>query len=111
METTLLSTRSDQTVHMDVTAMNEAVICSQTLQYLGDNTQSLVLDDGQSCKNLREAYACYQEARHALDVIDNANMQELVDTLNAIGATPNDLICILRNLKTSGALFSKLDSI
>ncbi len=115
METTLFSAHTDQSIHPDVTAMNEAVICSQTLYCLADSTLSIALNLEQAeelrWKNLREAFASYQKERLKPEDINQATMQELVECLNAIGATPTDLICILRNLKASGALPTKLDSI
>lgn len=36
------------------------------------------------------------------------NVQELVDALNAVGATPRDIIAILQAIKASGALFGEL---
>lgn len=36
------------------------------------------------------------------------NVQDLVDALNAIGATPRDIIAILQAIKASGALFGEL---
>ena len=42
-------------------------------------------------------------------MVEGATLQELVDGLNAIGATPRDLITILRTLKTAGALHAELE--
>jgi flagellar P-ring protein precursor FlgI len=41
--------------------------------------------------------------------MDGASIQELVDGLNAIGATPRDLISILRTMKSAGALHADLE--
>lgn len=38
----------------------------------------------------------------------SANVQDLVDALNAIGATPRDIIAILQAVKAAGALFGEL---
>lgn len=38
----------------------------------------------------------------------NANVQHLVDALNAVGATPRDIIAILQAVKAAGALFGDL---
>jgi flagellar P-ring protein precursor FlgI len=51
------------------------------------------------------------EEQRRLVVIEGATLQELVDGLNAVGATPRDLISILRALKASGALFAELEII
>lgn len=51
-----------------------------------------------------------QENRR-LHMLEGATLQELVDGLNAIGATPMDLISILKTLKASGALHAELEVI
>lgn len=38
----------------------------------------------------------------------NASVQDLVDALNAVGATPRDIIAILQAVKAAGALFGDL---
>lgn len=50
-----------------------------------------------------------REENRRLHMIEGATLQELVDGLNAIGATPRDLISILKALKTSGALHAELE--
>ena len=49
------------------------------------------------------------EQNRRLMMVEGATLQELVDGLNAIGATPRDLISILRTLKTAGALHAELE--
>ncbi|MBQ7457486.1 MAG: flagellar basal body P-ring protein FlgI [Desulfovibrio sp.] len=51
-----------------------------------------------------------EEHRH-LVMVEGATLQELVDGLNAIGATPRDLISILRTLQASGSLHAGLEVI
>lgn len=51
------------------------------------------------------------EENRRLHMLEGATLQELVDGLNAIGATPQDLISILKNLKASGALHAELEII
>lgn len=51
------------------------------------------------------------EENRRLHMLEGATLQELVDGLNAIGATPQDLISILKNLKASGALHADLEVI
>lgn len=51
------------------------------------------------------------EEMRNLNLVEGASLQELVDGLNAIGATPRDLISILRVLKASGALYAELEVI
>ncbi|WP_022660950.1 flagellar basal body P-ring protein FlgI [Paucidesulfovibrio longus] len=46
-----------------------------------------------------------------LMLMEGATLQELVDGLNAIGASPRDLISIIRTLKAAGALYADLEVI
>lgn len=50
-----------------------------------------------------------REEQRRLVLMDGASIQELVDGLNAIGATPRDLISILRTMKAAGALHAELE--
>jgi flagellar P-ring protein precursor FlgI len=50
-----------------------------------------------------------EEQEKRLSMMQGAKLQELVDGLNAIGATPRDLISILRTLKSAGALHAELE--
>jgi flagellar P-ring protein precursor FlgI len=43
--------------------------------------------------------------------VEGANIQELVNGLNAIGATPRDIMSILRTLRAAGALHADLETI
>ncbi|MFW5487017.1 MAG: flagellar basal body P-ring protein FlgI [Desulfovibrio sp.] len=51
------------------------------------------------------------EQNKRLMLMEGATLNELVDGLNAIGATPRDLISILRTLKAAGALMAELEVI
>lgn len=52
-----------------------------------------------------------EEDNNRLMLVEGATLQELVDGLNAIGATPRDLISILRTMKVAGALHAELEVI
>ncbi|WP_456324673.1 flagellar basal body P-ring protein FlgI [Desulfonauticus submarinus] len=52
-----------------------------------------------------------KEEKKNLILLKGATIQELVKGLNAIGATPRDLISILRTLKAAGALHAELEVI
>ena len=52
-----------------------------------------------------------REENRRLMLMEGATLQELVDGLNAIGATPRDLVSILRAMKTAGALHADLEVI
>ncbi|WP_461210499.1 flagellar basal body P-ring protein FlgI [Desulfocurvus sp. DL9XJH121] len=50
-----------------------------------------------------------KEENRRLTLMEGATLQELIDGLNSIGATPRDLISILKTLKTAGALHAELE--
>jgi flagellar P-ring protein precursor FlgI len=50
-----------------------------------------------------------KEQNNRLLLMEGATLQELVDGLNSVGATPRDLISILRTLKTAGSLHADLE--
>jgi flagellar P-ring protein precursor FlgI len=52
-----------------------------------------------------------KEQNHRLVMVEGATLQEMIDGLNALGATPRDLISILRTLKSAGALHADLEVI
>ncbi len=52
-----------------------------------------------------------REENRRMHILEGATLQELVDGLNTIGATPRDIISILKNLKVSGALYAELEVI
>jgi len=49
-----------------------------------------------------------QEAARSLMLKEGATVEELVRALSAIGSTPRDIISILQNLKSAGALDAEL---
>lgn len=51
------------------------------------------------------------EQNNRLMLMEGATLQELVNGLNAIGATPRDLISIIRTLEAAGALHAALEVI
>jgi len=52
-----------------------------------------------------------REEDRRLTLLEGATLQDLISGLNAIGATPRDLISILRTLKAAGALHADLEVI
>ena len=52
-----------------------------------------------------------REEQRRLNILEGATLQELVDGLNSVGATPRDLISILRAMKAAGALHAQLEVI
>jgi len=52
-----------------------------------------------------------REEDHRLTLLEGATLQDLIHGLNALGATPRDLISILRTLKAAGALHADVEVI
>ncbi len=52
-----------------------------------------------------------EEKKNLLYLSENTTLQQVVDALNAIGATPRDLIAILQALKEAGALQGNVEII
>lgn len=52
-----------------------------------------------------------REEDRRLTLLEGATLQDLINGLNAIGATPRDLISILRTLKAAGALHADVEVI
>ena len=77
---------------------------SEQVSQPGPFSQGQTVVTPQTEANIRE------EQRH-LVMVEGATLQELVDGLNAIGATPRDLISILRAMQASGSLHEDLEVI
>ena len=56
----------------------------------------------------REALAQMEQKGGNLSIVKGADLQQLVNGLNKIGAKPTDIIAILQTIKTSGALQADL---
>jgi flagellar P-ring protein precursor FlgI len=52
-----------------------------------------------------------EQAARNLILKEGATVEELVRALSAIGSTPRDIIAILQNLKSAGALEAELEVI
>ena len=75
-----------------------------------DVSQPAPFGGGSTVVMPRTDIATAEEQRN-LNVVEGATLQELVDGLNSLGATPRDLISILRALKSAGALHAALEVI
>jgi flagellar P-ring protein precursor FlgI len=78
------------------------------VQESADVSQPLPFSGGQTVVTPQTNIAVNEENRK-LKMIEGATLQELVEGLNALGATPRDLISILRTLEASGALAADLE--
>ena len=68
------------------------------------------LSRGQTVQAQRDQIEIRQD-KGGLTMVKGANLSEVVKALNAIGATPQDLLAILQAMKASGALRAELEII
>lgn len=78
------------------------------VQESADVSQPLPFSQGKTVTTPQTSIGVNEENRR-LRMIEGATLQELVEGLNALGATPRDLISILRTLQSSGALAADLE--
>jgi len=78
------------------------------VQESADVSQPLPFSNGRTVVTPQTNIGVNEENRK-LKMIEGATLQELVEGLNALGATPRDLISILRTLQASGALAADLE--
>jgi flagellar P-ring protein precursor FlgI len=78
------------------------------VQESADVSQPLPFSNGRTVVTPQTNIGVNEENRK-LKMIEGATLQELVEGLNALGATPRDLISILRTLESSGALQADLE--
>jgi len=71
-------------------------------------SQPMPFSEGQTVV-VPETDIAMQEDNRKLKLVEGASLQELVQGLNALGATPRDLISVLRTLQTSGSLHAELE--
>ena len=67
--------------------------------------------EGRTVKTEQAEVGVQQEKTQVLLVPASANLSELVKALNAMGATPIDLLAILQAMKAAGALKAELEII
>ena len=73
-------------------------------------SQPLPFSGGQTVQTTRDNIEI-RENQGSLTMVQGVNLAEVVKALNAIGATPQDLLAILQAMKAAGALRAELDII
>jgi len=71
-------------------------------------SQPLPLSDGETAIIQESELSVREETGPLRALPESTNIREVVDALNALGATPRDLITILQNIEKQGALHAKL---
>jgi flagellar P-ring protein precursor FlgI len=74
-------------------------------------SQPQTLSQGNTAVTQQVGVGVKEERSRNLVLKDGTTVEELVRALGAIGSTPRDIIAILQNLKSAGALDSELDVI
>lgn len=97
--------------------MNEAVTLSPAAVAHGDITveiktangvaQPAPFSQGQTV-NVSNSRIRIQQQTGSLNMVKGANLMQVVQALNALGATPNDLMSIIEALKAAGSLHARV---
>jgi len=82
---------------------------------IGRDTEALTNEEIDNLENKSggdgQAKNRYSEYHHEkFNMMNGATLQDLINTMNAIGASPKDMIAILQVLKRSGSIQSTLES-
>ncbi len=74
-------------------------------------SQPGALSSGQTVSTARSQIEINKEPGKVLQLPAGANLAEVIKALNAIGATPQDLLAILQAMKAAGSLHADLEVI
>ncbi|HPV31485.1 MAG TPA: flagellar basal body P-ring protein FlgI, partial [Methylotenera sp.] len=74
-------------------------------------SQPAPLSNGQTVSTARSQIEISKEPGKVLKLNSGTNLSDVVKALNAIGATPQDLLAILQAIKAAGALKADLEII
>lgn len=97
-------------VHISPVAIIQGSLTVE-VQTTQEVSQPNALSQGQTKTTPQVNLGVSQDAPKDLLLRDGATVEELVQALNSIGSSPRDIISILQNLKTEGALQAELDVI
>lgn len=71
-------------------------------------SQPLPLSEGETVVTVTPEISVEEQAGRLMLLPSGSSVGELVDALNAVGATPRDIIAILQAIKAAGALYGEL---
>jgi flagellar P-ring protein precursor FlgI len=97
-------------VHIAPVAIMQGNLSVQ-IQTTQDVSQPNALSGGTTQVTPQVTVDVQQDSAKNLMLKDGATVEELVQALTSIGSTPRDIISILQNLKSAGALEAELDVI
>jgi flagellar P-ring protein precursor FlgI len=89
-----------------------ATSLNKTQETTTNQTQSSQTAAGATTQKVDRTTIDVQEEKSKMAIVQaNAGLQDLVDSLNALGATPRDMITILQSIKAAGALQASIEVI
>ncbi|GEK74403.1 flagellar P-ring protein [Halomonas halophila] len=110
----VLNSRTGSVVLNGQVALRRAAVAQGNLSIVIDSdvdvSQPNPFGNGQTVVT-QDAEISIQQQPGTLKVVEGADLMEVVDALNSLGATPNDLMSILEALKEAGSLRAELEII
>ncbi|MGQ7248677.1 flagellar basal body P-ring protein FlgI [Halomonas sp. V046] len=111
----VLNSRTGSIVLNGAVTLNRAAVAHGNLSIVIDTafgvSQPAPFSDGGQTVVVPDADISIEQEPGTLKVVEGANLLDVVDALNALGATPNDLMAILEALKAAGSLRAELEII
>ncbi|MBZ5488539.1 flagellar basal body P-ring protein FlgI [Halomonas aquamarina] len=110
----VLNSRTGSVVMNSAVTLRQAAVAHGSLSIMIDSrfgvSQPAPLGQGQTVV-VPDADIDIEQQEAYLQIVEGAQLNEVVNALNALGATPQDLMSILEALKASGSLRAELEVI
>ncbi|PRY64605.1 flagellar P-ring protein precursor FlgI [Vreelandella songnenensis] len=110
----VLNSRTGSVVMNSAVTLRQAAVAHGSLSIMIDSrfgvSQPAPLGQGQTVV-VPDADINIEQQEAYLQIVEGAQLNEVVNALNALGATPQDLMSILEALKASGSLRAELEVI
>ena len=111
----IFNSRTGTVVISHGVTVKPAVVSHGTLKVTIDESfavsQPEAFGNGQTAVTPQSSVNVSERGGQAFQWKNGANLQDIVDTINSIGATPDDLMAILQGLSEAGALNAELEVI
>ena len=111
----IINARTGSVVMTQMVRVTECAIAHGSLSVIVNRepqvSQPGPFSEGRTVRTEQAQVGVQQEKSQILLIPANANLSELVKALNAVGATPIDLLAILQAMKAAGALKADLEII
>ncbi len=110
----VLNSRTGAVVLNGAVTLHQAAVAHGNLSIVIDSdygvSQPNPFTEGETVV-VQDAEVSIEQQPGTLKVVEGANLLDVVDALNSLGATPNDLMSILEALKSAGSLRAELEII